>query len=47
MRFAFLVVAIILFVLDFLFYWVPSPQWSGRFTPLGLAFFAASFAASA
>lgn len=44
MKFAFLVVAVILFVLDALLYWAPSPPWSGRLTPLGLAFFAGSFA---
>lgn len=46
MHFAFLIVAIILFVLDALFFWVSNPPWGGRLTPLGLAFFAASFAVS-
>jgi hypothetical protein len=43
-KFAFLIVAIILFLIDGLLYWAPNPPWSGRLTPLGLAFFAASFA---
>lgn len=44
MKSAFLIVAVILFVIDALVYWVPNPPWGGRLTPLGLAFFAASFA---
>jgi hypothetical protein len=45
MKLAFLIVAIILFVLDALFYWMPNPPgWGGRLQSLGLAFFAASFA---
>jgi len=43
MRESLLIVAIILFVLDFLLYVVPTPPWAGRLSPLGLAFFAASF----
>ena len=43
MREAFIIVAVILFVLDFLLYVVPTPMWAGRLAPLGLAFFAASF----
>lgn len=47
MKFAFLVVAVILFLLDAVFWWMPnSPGWGGRLVPLGLAFFAASFAVS-
>lgn len=46
MKAAFLIVAVILFVLDALIYWVPTSPWHGRLTPLGLAFFAASFAVS-
>lgn len=45
MKAAFLIVAVILFVLDALFYWLPATPWGGRLTPLGLAFFAGSFAA--
>ena len=44
MSFALLVVAVILFAIDFLWGFVPNPPWSGRFLALGLAFFAASFA---
>jgi len=40
---AFLIVAVILFVLDALLFWFPNAPWTGRLTPLGLAFFAASF----
>ena len=40
---AFLIVAIILFVIDAILWWAPSAPWTGRLTPLGLAFFAASF----
>ena len=47
MKLAFLYVAIILFLLDALLWWVPSPPFTGRLTPLGIAFFAASFAVSA
>ena len=43
---AFLIVAVILFVLDALLWWVPNPPWTGRMTPLGLGFFAASFLVS-
>ena len=46
MHVAFLIVAVVLFVLDFLLYAVPNPPWSGRLQPLGLAFFAASFLVS-
>lgn len=47
MHLALLIVAVILFVLDFVLYWVPTPPpWAGRFVPLGLAFFAASFVVS-
>ena len=45
MHLAFLIVAICLFVLDALLWWMPNAPWSGRLTPLGLAFFAAAFAA--
>ncbi len=44
MSFAFLIVAIILFLLDALIWWIPNSPFTGRLTPLGLAFFAASFA---
>lgn len=45
MKFAFLVVAIILFLIDFVLGVIPNPPaWSRGFTPLGLAFFAGSFA---
>lgn len=48
MAFAFLLVAIILFVIDALLYWAPNqPGWGGRLQSLGLAFFAASFAVGA
>lgn len=47
MKLAFLYVAIILFLLDALLWWVPSPPFTGRLTPLGLAFFVASFVVSA
>ncbi len=40
---AFIIVAVILFVLDAILYWVPNAPWGGRLTALGLAFFAASF----
>jgi hypothetical protein len=40
---AFIIVAVILFVLDAVLFWVPTAPWTGRLTPLGLAFFAASF----
>lgn len=44
MHLAFLIVAIALFAIDFLTGLVPSaPPWARGFTPLGLAFFAASF----
>lgn len=43
---AFIYVAVILFVLDALLYWAPAqPGWGGRLQSVGLAFFAASFAA--
>jgi hypothetical protein len=46
MREAFLIVAIILFVIDGVVPWMAAPQpWAGRLTPLGLAFFAAAFLA--
>lgn len=39
-----LVIAIVLFVLDSLFWWVATAEpYRSRLTPLGLAFFAASF----
>jgi hypothetical protein len=44
MKLAFLLVSIILFVLDALLWWAPQGSWGGRLLPLGLAFFAASFA---
>jgi hypothetical protein len=48
MKQAFIIVAAILFILDaVLYWWAPQPNtpgWGGRFTPLGLAFFALSFA---
>lgn len=40
---AFLIVAVVLFVLDFLLGAWPNPPWSGRLSPLGLAFFAGAF----
>jgi hypothetical protein len=40
---AFIIVAVILFVLDGILNAMPTPPWSGRLTPFGLAFFAASF----
>lgn len=41
---AFLIVAIVLFLIDGVIWWTPnSPNWGSRLTPLGLAFFAASF----
>jgi hypothetical protein len=43
MHLAFLIVAVVLFALDALLYWAPSAPWTGRLTPLGLAFFAAAF----
>ena len=44
MREAFLIVAIILFLIDGVVPWLGQPQpWAGRLTPIGLAFFAASF----
>lgn len=46
MKFAFLLVAIILFALDAIFYWTPN-GWGGRLQSVGLAFFAGSFAAPA
>jgi len=43
---AFIIVAVVLFVLDAVLWWVPSPSYGGRLIPIGLAFFAASFLAS-
>jgi hypothetical protein len=43
MREAFVIVAVILFLIDALLWWMPSPAWTGRLTPLALAFLAASF----
>jgi hypothetical protein len=44
MHLVLLIVAIVLFVLDALAYWFPTPQpWGGRLQSLGLAFFAGSF----
>ncbi len=40
---AFIIVAVILFVLDAILYWTPNAPWGGRLLPLGLAFFAGSF----
>jgi hypothetical protein len=40
---AFVIVAVILFILDALLWWVPNAPWTNRLTPLGLVFFAASF----
>jgi hypothetical protein len=40
---AFIIVAVILFVLDAVLYWLPNAPYGGRLLPLGLAFFAASF----
>jgi hypothetical protein len=45
MREAFLIVAIILFIIDGVVPWMSAQPWAGRLTPLGLAFFAASFLA--
>jgi hypothetical protein len=42
MQQAFLIVAVILFLLDAFLYWAPNAPWGGRLTPLGLAFFAAA-----
>ena len=43
MHLAFLIVAVILFLLDFILGVVPNPPaWARGFTPLGLAFFAAA-----
>lgn len=43
---AFIIVAAILFFLDFILWWVPTPQpWGGRLSALGLFFFAISFSA--
>ena len=44
MHFAFLVVAVILFIIDALLYWAPPASYGGRLQSIGLAFFAASFA---
>ena len=44
MREAFVIVALILFVIDAFVYWTPTGEaYRGRLLPLGLAFFAASF----
>lgn len=43
MREAFLLVSIILFVIEAVIWWTPNATYGGRLTPLGLAFFAASF----
>ena len=43
MREAFVIVAVILFIIEAVLWWTPNPAWGGRLTPLGLAFFAASF----
>jgi hypothetical protein len=43
MHFAFLVVAIILFIIDAWAYWAPNGTWGGRLQSVGLAFMAASF----
>lgn len=44
MREAFLIVAVILFAIDALAWWVGAGgAYKGRLTPAGLAFFAASF----
>lgn len=45
MREAFLIVSVILFLIDGVLWWMPTPPFTGRLTPLGLAFFAASFLA--
>jgi hypothetical protein len=43
MREAFLLVAVILFVIDGVMWWVPNAPYTGRLQSIGLAFFAASF----
>ena len=43
MHLAFLIVAIVLFAIDALLWWAPNAPWTGRLTPLGLAFFAGAF----
>jgi hypothetical protein len=43
---AFIIVALILFLLDAVLWWVPTAPWGGRLIPLGLAFFTASFLSS-
>lgn len=46
MKQAFIIVAVILFVLDAVTYWAAAGEsWRARMSPLGLAFFAASFLA--
>jgi hypothetical protein len=40
---AFIIVAVILFVIEAILWWTPNASYGGRLTPLGLAFFAASF----
>jgi len=42
---AFIIVAVILFVIEAILWWTPNSSYGGRLTPLGLAFFAASFLA--
>jgi hypothetical protein len=42
MHSAFLIVAVVLFVLDAILYWTPQ-GYGGRIQSIGLAFFAASF----
>jgi hypothetical protein len=43
---AFIIVAVILFLLDAVLWWTPNAPWGGRLIPVGLAFFAASFLAA-
>ena len=45
MKLAFVIVAIVLFIIDSFAYWVPAGTWGGRLQSVGLAFFAASFIA--
>ena len=46
MKQAFIIVAVILFVLDAVTYWAPAGEpWRARLSALGLAFFAAAFLA--
>jgi hypothetical protein len=46
MHLAFLIVAVVLFVIDALLYWAPPATYGGRLQSIGLAFFAASFIVS-